>query len=173
MTRFQSPAGLPSLFAWPTLPSITIVRSVAGVIRPPTLRITAASPLPRPRTWAGSTRGSTHAMTIMFPDGLIFRSAVKALAAKAALRSVRSCVSVTGSPCRAGCARGGGLWLDDGFDEAGGDVVDQTGDADSRDGGLGAQRGDVEGDCRLRVGRGLLGQVVLVDLEERREQPRL
>jgi hypothetical protein len=66
---------------------------VAGVMRPPTLRITAASPGARPKMSNGSTRGSTQPMIIVFSDGMIFSSAEKRLLAKASLRWVK--VSMT------------------------------------------------------------------------------
>src|SRR5580704_13980732 len=73
--------------------SIAIVWSVAGVIRPPTLRITAALPGARPNISTGSTRGSTQLMIMVFIDGIIFRPAEKRLLANASLRWVR--VSIT------------------------------------------------------------------------------
>src|SRR5947209_1673568 len=92
MTRFHVPGTCVLALAWPTLPSIAIVRSVDGVIRPPTFLMMAASPLARPRTCAGSTLGSTQHTTIKLPDGLIVRSGSKPFAAKAAFRRVRSAV---------------------------------------------------------------------------------
>src|SRR6478735_6369185 len=97
MTRFQSPGRCVLALAAPTLPSIAIVRSVAGVIRPPTFLMMAASPLRSPGTWAGSTRGSTQPTTIMLPDGLMVRSALNSLAANSALRWIRSCGTVIDS----------------------------------------------------------------------------
>jgi dienelactone hydrolase len=73
--------------------NIAMVWSVAGAIRPPTLRIIAASPGARPNISTGSTRGSTQPMIMVFIDGMIFRSAEKRLLAKASLRWVR--VSIT------------------------------------------------------------------------------
>jgi hypothetical protein len=89
--RFQP--GTPSPLALATMRSIAIVWSVAGVIRPPTLRITAASPGARPNISTGSTRGSTQPMIMVFIDGMIFRSAEKRLLANASLRWVK--VSIT------------------------------------------------------------------------------
>ena len=45
---------------------------------------------------AGSTRGSTQPMIIVFIDGMIFRSAEKRLLAKASLRWVRVSITVIG-----------------------------------------------------------------------------
>ena len=63
------------------------------MIRPPTLRITAASPGARPNISTGSTRGSTQPMIMVFIEGMIFRSAEKRLLANASLRWVK--VSIT------------------------------------------------------------------------------
>ena len=79
-----------------TMRSIAIVWSVAGVMRPPTLRITAASPGVRPNISTGSTRGSTQPIIIVFSDGMIFRSAEKRLLAKASLRWVRASMTLMG-----------------------------------------------------------------------------
>jgi ABC-type cobalamin/Fe3+-siderophores transport system ATPase subunit len=55
------PSPISPPLALATMRSIAIVWSVAGVIRPPTLRITAASPGRRPNISTGST---AHALTI-------------------------------------------------------------------------------------------------------------
>src|SRR6204780_5084289 len=41
----------------------------AGVTRPPILRSTTASPIPTPRVWAGSTRGSMHVTMYRLRNG--------------------------------------------------------------------------------------------------------
>ncbi len=68
---------------------------VGQLDRPPTLRMTATSPGTRPKMSAGSTRGSTQPIIIVFIDGMIFRSAEKRLSAKASLRWVRVSITVT------------------------------------------------------------------------------
>jgi hypothetical protein len=83
--------------SWTNFRNIAIVWSVAGVMRPPTLRITAASPGARPNMSNGSTRGSTQPMIIVLSDGMILSSAEKRLLAKASLRWVKVLMTFIGN----------------------------------------------------------------------------
>src|SRR6516225_5752576 len=82
----------PLLGGWPWLsrPSRAHERSVAGVIRPPMLRITTASPSSRPRTSPGSTRESTQPSTCRVSLVGKGRPTNAPVAANAALRRTRS-----------------------------------------------------------------------------------
>src|SRR5262249_19861654 len=59
----------------------------SGVTRPPTLRTTIASPRPRPRKWAGSTRGSMQVTTNRRSSGKTTAPSWPPPAANARLRS--------------------------------------------------------------------------------------
>src|SRR5215813_12739598 len=75
---------------WPSRPSRAHERSVAGVIRPPMLRITTPSPSSRPSTSLGSTRESTQPSTCRVSLVGKGRPANAPVAANAALRRTRS-----------------------------------------------------------------------------------
>src|SRR5215475_8274301 len=75
---------------WPSRPSRAHERSVAGVIRPPMLRITTPSPSSRPSTSLGSTRESTQPSTCRVSLVGKGRPANAPVAANAALRRTSS-----------------------------------------------------------------------------------
>src|SRR5215813_13147281 len=82
----------PLLGGWPrpSRPSRAHERSVAGVIRPPMLRITTPSPSSRPSTSLGSTRESTQPSTCRVSLVGKGRPANAPVAANAALRRTSS-----------------------------------------------------------------------------------
>ena len=68
--------------------------STSGVTRPPTLRMTAASPVSRPSTCAGSTRGSTQPSTSVRSRGSIGSPGANRVRANSSLRSARVSTTV-------------------------------------------------------------------------------
>src|SRR5215813_9035639 len=82
---------------WPSRPSRAHWRSVAGVIRPPMLRITTLSPSSRPSTSLGSTRESTQPSTCRVSLVGKGRPANAPVAANAALRPTSSLEEMTTS----------------------------------------------------------------------------
>jgi hypothetical protein len=77
-----------------------MVSTKAGLMRPPMLRMIAASPGSSPRISKGSALGSRHPIIVVFVEGMIFKLVAKSARANLSFHSVIVAMKSIPSPSR-------------------------------------------------------------------------